>query len=178
MRVATGAHRFDPCGGCTARVNRYAPGRARSRSATEAIILSTAGGSIRATAQSRSVFPTDNEGLPDKCVPRSFLLSGAQGLLTFVARTARWAQRCCGNALAVATSAPVEHRSSYTDASRDRDSAIRERGQCPSRAGNGRGRIGPRRCTPVRCRPVRCRGRRRGDAGAHSRLAGVCGVGA
>ena len=63
---------------CTARINRYAP-TAPDAVKTEAIIV-YGGWLYQATAQSRSVFPTDNEGPPINA-SRAFLLSGAQGLL-------------------------------------------------------------------------------------------------
>ena len=62
-----------------ARAKRYAvdaPVEVRN----EAVIL-MAGWLWQATAQRRSVFPTDGEGLPAN-VSRAFLLSGAQGLLS------------------------------------------------------------------------------------------------
>ena len=62
-----------------ARVKRYAvdaPVEVRN----EAVIL-MAGWQWQASAQRRSVFPTDGEGLPVN-VSRAFLLSGAQGLLS------------------------------------------------------------------------------------------------
>ena len=62
-----------------ARVKRYAvdaPIEVRN----EAVIL-MAGWQWQATAQRRSVFPTDGEGPPVN-VSRAFLLSGAQGLLS------------------------------------------------------------------------------------------------
>ena len=62
-----------------ARVKRYAraaPVEVRN----EAVIL-LAGWIYQATAQSRAVFPTDQEGPPIN-VSRAFLLSGAQGLLS------------------------------------------------------------------------------------------------
>ena len=64
---------------CTARINRYAP-TAPDAVKTEAIIV-YGGWLYQASAQSRSVFPTDNEGPPIN-VSRAFLLSGAQGLLS------------------------------------------------------------------------------------------------
>ena len=64
---------------CSARIVRYAPG-APDAVATEALVLYAAW-VYQATAQSRSVFPSDNEGLPVN-VSRAFLLSGAQGLLS------------------------------------------------------------------------------------------------
>ncbi len=63
----------------SARILRYAPG-APDAVKTEAIIV-YGGWLYQATAQSRSVFPTDNEGPPVN-VSRAFLLSGAQGLLS------------------------------------------------------------------------------------------------
>ena len=62
-----------------ARIKRYArdaPVEVRN----EAVVL-LAAWLYQATAQSRSVFPTDNEGPPIN-VSRAFLLSGAQGLLS------------------------------------------------------------------------------------------------
>ena len=62
-----------------ARIKRYArdaPVEVRN----EAVVL-LGGWLYQATAQSRSVFPTDGEGPPVN-VSRAFLLSGAQGLLT------------------------------------------------------------------------------------------------
>ena len=64
---------------CTARINRYAPG-APDAVKTEAIIV-YGGWLYQATAQARTVFPTDGEGPPVN-VSRAFLLSGAQGLLS------------------------------------------------------------------------------------------------
>ena len=64
---------------CCARIKKYArdaPVEVRN----EALVLYAAW-VYQATAQSRSVFPTDNEGLPVN-VSRAFLLSGAQGLLS------------------------------------------------------------------------------------------------
>ena len=64
---------------CKARVRRYAPG-APDAIQNEAMIV-YAGWLYQATAQRRSVFPTDGEGPPVN-VSRAFLLSGAQGLLS------------------------------------------------------------------------------------------------
>ena len=61
------------------RVSRYARA-APVEVMNEAVIL-LAGWIYQATAQSRAVFPTDQEGPPIN-VSRSFLLSGAQGLLS------------------------------------------------------------------------------------------------
>ena len=63
----------------SARITRYAPG-APDAVKTEAIIV-YGGWIYQSGAQSRSVFPTDGEGLPVN-VSRAFLLSGAQGLLS------------------------------------------------------------------------------------------------
>ena len=63
----------------SARILRYAPG-APDAVKTESIIV-YGGWLYQATAQSRSVFPADNEGPPIN-VSRAFLLSGAQGLLS------------------------------------------------------------------------------------------------
>ena len=62
-----------------ARVKRYAVG-APIEVRNEAVVL-LSGWIWQATAQRRSVFPTDNEGPPIN-VSRAFLLSGAQGLLS------------------------------------------------------------------------------------------------
>lgn len=62
-----------------ARVKRYALG-APVDVRNEAVIL-LAGWIYQATAQSRAVFPADQEGPPIN-VSRAFLLSGAQGLLS------------------------------------------------------------------------------------------------
>ena len=62
-----------------ARVRRYARG-APVEVRNEAVIL-LAGWIYQATAQSRAVFPADQEGPPIN-VSRAFLLSGAQGLLS------------------------------------------------------------------------------------------------
>ena len=62
-----------------ARVKRYALG-APVEVRNEAVIL-LAGWIYQATAQSRAVFPSDQEGPPIN-VSRAFLLSGAQGLLS------------------------------------------------------------------------------------------------
>ena len=62
-----------------ARVKRYAI-NAPIEVRNEAVIL-MAGWQWQASAQARSVFPTDNEGPPVN-VSRAFLLSGAQGLLS------------------------------------------------------------------------------------------------
>ena len=62
---------------CT-RVKRYAR-TAPTEIKNEAILLYS-GWLYQATAQQRSVFPTDGEGRPVN-VSRAFLLSGAQGLL-------------------------------------------------------------------------------------------------
>ena len=64
---------------CSARIVRYAPG-APDGVKTESLIV-YGGWLYQATAQSRSVFPADGEGLPVN-VSRAFLLSGAQGLLS------------------------------------------------------------------------------------------------
>ena len=64
---------------CTARILRYAPG-APEAVKTEALIV-YGGWIYQASAQRRSVFPNDGEGLPVN-VSRAFLLSGAQGLLS------------------------------------------------------------------------------------------------
>ena len=64
---------------CVARINRYAPG-APDAVKTEALIV-YGGWLYQASAQRRSVFPSDGEGLPVN-VSRAFLLSGAQGLLS------------------------------------------------------------------------------------------------
>ena len=64
--------------GCE-RIRRYArdaPGAVKD----EALVLYAAW-IYQASAQSRSVFPTDNEGPPIN-TSRAFLLSGAQGLLS------------------------------------------------------------------------------------------------
>ena len=63
---------------CSARIVRYAPG-APDAVKTEALIV-YGGWLYQATAQSRSVFPTDDS--PPVNVSRAFLLSGAQGLLS------------------------------------------------------------------------------------------------
>ena len=63
----------------SARITRYAPD-APDAVKTEALIV-YGGWLYQATAQRRSVFPTDNEGPPVN-VSRAFLLSGAQGLLS------------------------------------------------------------------------------------------------
>ena len=63
----------------SARINRHAPS-APDAVKTEAIIV-YGGWLYQATAQRRSVFPTDGEGPPIN-VSRAFLLSGAQGLLS------------------------------------------------------------------------------------------------
>ena len=62
-----------------ARVKRYARD-APIEVPNEAVIL-MAGWQWQATAQRRSVFPSDQEGPPIN-VSRAFLLSGAQGLLS------------------------------------------------------------------------------------------------
>ena len=62
-----------------ARVKRYAI-NAPIEIRNEAVILFSAW-LWQASAQARSVFPTDNEGPPVN-VSRAFLLSGAQGLLS------------------------------------------------------------------------------------------------
>ena len=62
-----------------ARVKRYALA-APTEIKNESVIL-LAAWLWQATAQSRSVFPTDNEGPPVN-TSRAFLLSGAQGLLS------------------------------------------------------------------------------------------------
>ena len=61
------------------RVTRYARA-APVEVMNEAVIL-LAGWLYQATAQSRNVFPADQEGPPIN-VSRAFLLSGAQGLLS------------------------------------------------------------------------------------------------
>ena len=63
-----------------ARVKRYALG-APVEVKNEAVILTGGVGLWQATAQSRNVFPADQEGPPIN-VSRAFLLSGAQGLLS------------------------------------------------------------------------------------------------
>ena len=62
-----------------ARVKRYARD-APIEVGNEAVVL-MAGWLWQATAQSRNVFPTDQEGPPIN-TSRAFLLSGAQGLLS------------------------------------------------------------------------------------------------
>ena len=62
-----------------ARVKRYARD-APIEIQNEAVIL-LSGWLWQASAQRRSVFPTDGEGVPVN-VSRAFLLSGAQGLLS------------------------------------------------------------------------------------------------
>ena len=62
-----------------ARIKRYAI-NAPIEIRNEAVILFSAW-LWQSSAQSRSVFPTDGEGLPVN-VSRAFLLSGAQGLLS------------------------------------------------------------------------------------------------
>ena len=62
-----------------ARIKRYAI-NAPIEVRNEAVIL-MAGWLYQATAQSRNVFPTDQEGPPIN-VSRAFLLSGAQSLLS------------------------------------------------------------------------------------------------
>ena len=62
-----------------ARIKSYAR-TAPTEIKNEALVLFSAW-LYQATAQSRSVFPTDGEGPPVN-VSRAFLLSGAQGLLT------------------------------------------------------------------------------------------------
>ena len=61
------------------RVTRYA--RGAPVAVRNAAVILLAGWIYQATAQSRAVFPSDQEGPPIN-VSRAFLLSGAQGLLS------------------------------------------------------------------------------------------------
>ena len=85
LRVALGADealqpRVDSIyAACCAVIKRYAKG-APIAVRNEALIVYAAW-IYQAGAQSRSVFPTDGEGLPVN-VSRAFLLSGAKGLLS------------------------------------------------------------------------------------------------
>ena len=79
-------------------------------------------------------------------VSRAFLLSGAQSLLLSSWRVPRAGRNGAAVMRWPWQRPAVEHRSSYTDASRDRDSAIRERGRCPSGAGDRRRSKAQSRC--------------------------------
>ena len=154
----------------SARVKRYAPG-APDAVKTEAIIV-YGGWLYQATAQSRSVFPSDNGTARQR--QSSVSVVRCTRSLVVLARPARGRN---GAAVRWPWQRPiVEHRSSYTDAV---VTAILQ-----SASGGGlRTALATAAletaATHVRVGAggVRGLGAVRGDAGAHSRLAGVCGVG-
>ena len=145
---------------------RDAPGAVKD----EALVLYAAW-IYQATAQSRSVFPTDNEGPPIN-TSRAFFVIGRARFAEFVARPARW--RECAPVKWPWRRPIVEHRSSLTDQVVTAILQSASGGGVPSRAGDRGARIVR---DVVRVRPGGVRDNRTAerDAGASCELARECG---